>query len=106
VVLAELRAGLFHRKEDEDEESLRLLALDWTGSRTELLIGRNSSCDIRIDDLSVSRQHARLVFRDGAWVLQDLQSTNGTLVNGTRVGRCRLRPGDRLVLGQQVLQVD
>jgi FHA domain len=83
-----------------------LLALDWSGGQTELLIGRHSTCDVVLSDLSVSRRHARLVFRDGKWVLQDLQSTNGTVVNGTSVGRFELRPGDRLVLGNVHLRID
>jgi pSer/pThr/pTyr-binding forkhead associated (FHA) protein len=55
---------------------------------------------------TVSRRHARLNFRDGSWVLQDLDSTNGTLVNNTRIVRCRLLPGDHLVIGSEHLLVD
>jgi pSer/pThr/pTyr-binding forkhead associated (FHA) protein len=55
---------------------------------------------------TVSRQHAQLTFRDGGWILQDLDSTNGTRVNEQTVGRCRLRPGDQLTLADQHLQVD
>ncbi len=83
-----------------------LLALDWTGGQGELILGRHDSCDVVLSDPSVSRRHARLVFRDGNWVLQDLHSTNGTLVNGVRVGRCTLRPGDRLALGDEQLRID
>ncbi|MGI8714839.1 MAG: FHA domain-containing protein [Solirubrobacteraceae bacterium] len=83
-----------------------LLALDWDGGHDELLVGRHPVCDIVLDDLSVSRRHARLRFRDGRWVLQDLESTNGTLVNGESVGRCQLRPGDEVHLGDVRLLVD
>jgi FHA domain len=83
-----------------------LLALDWSGSQEELIIGRHHSCDVVVDEPTVSRRHARLVFRDGGWVVQDLESTNGTVLNGRRVGRCRLRPGDQLELGHQRLRVD
>jgi len=83
-----------------------LLALDWSGAREELLIGRHPACDVIIPAVTVSRQHAQLTFRDGAWILQDLDSTNGTRVNGQTVGRCRLRPGDRLMVADQHLQVD
>ena len=83
-----------------------LLALDWSGGQRELIVGRHHGCDVVLSDPSVSRLHARLVFRDGSWVLQDLESTNGTLVNGVPVGRCALRPGDRLALGDQRLRID
>ncbi len=83
-----------------------LLALDWTGACEELLIGRHPSCDVIVPAETVSRQHARLIFRDGGWILQDLDSTNGTRLNGRYVGRCRLRPGDELALGDQLLRVD
>ena len=83
-----------------------LLALDWSGEAEELVVGRASSCDVVLDDSTVSRTHARLTFRDGAWVIQDLASTNGTIVNGKYVGRCRLEPGDRLLLGVEELEVD
>jgi hypothetical protein len=83
-----------------------LLALDWDGAEDDLLLGRHLSCDIVLRDLSVSRRHARLRFRDGHWVLQDLQSTNGTSINGARVGRCQLHPGDELHVGAVRLLVD
>jgi hypothetical protein len=83
-----------------------LLALDWTGGCEDLVIGRHPSCDMVVADETVSRRHAQLTYRDGGWVLQDLHSTNGTRLNGQYVGRCRLRPGDRLSLGHQLLRVD
>ena len=88
------------------QESGILLALDWTGARDELLIGRAPGCDVIVPAETVSRRHARLIFRDGGWILQDLNSTNGTRLNGRYVGRCRLRPGDQLALGDQLLRVD
>jgi hypothetical protein len=83
-----------------------LLGLDWSGDQAELLIGRHARCDIVLDDPSVSRRHARLLFRDHKWIIQDLRSTNGTIVNGARVGRSELRPGDLLALGDERLRVD
>ncbi len=91
---------------DAETEAWTLLALDWSGERQELLLGRHYSCDVVLFALSVSRRHARLVFRDGKWVLQDLASTNGTIVNERRVGRCELRPGDRVLIGEERLRID
>ena len=83
-----------------------VLALDWTGAQDELTVGRDLDCDIGLDDSTVSRRHARLIFRDGAWVIQDLASKNGITVNGAAVGRCQLRPGDRVSLGLQLIDID
>jgi hypothetical protein len=83
-----------------------VLALDWSGATDELLLGRASTCDVVLSDPTVSRRHARLRFRDGNWVLQDLRSTNGTSLNDALVVRCQLRPGDRLRAGDQQLLVD
>lgn len=91
---------------DGGAEQPTLLALDWSGDQHELLVGRHHRCDVVLGDLSVSRRHAKVVFRDGHWVIQDLGSTNGTIVNGRRVGRCELRPGDRVLIGAARLRID
>lgn len=83
-----------------------LLVLDWDGAYEELMIGRNPNCDVVLSGPGVSRHHARLSFRDGIWILQDLDSTNGTLVNGAPVGRCKLQPGDRVMIADAQLLVD
>jgi hypothetical protein len=88
-----------------DPESA-LLALDWDGTTDTLLLGRHPSCEVVVDDPTVSRRHAQLLFSDGVWVLHDLGSLNGTTVNGVRVTRCQLRAGDHLSLGGQRLVVD
>jgi Protein of unknown function (DUF3662)/FHA domain len=62
-------------------------------------IGRSSACDIALDDASASRRHAELRRRGGKTVLVDLDSTNGTLVNGRRVREAPLRAGDRITIG-------
>lgn len=104
--LAELRSSVDAWRAARRGRRELLLALDWSGQERELLIGRHYACDVVLSDPSVSRRHARVTFRDGGWILQDLESTNGTTVNGTAVGRCELRPGDRLVLGAERLRVD
>jgi len=72
----------------------------------EALIGRHPCCDIVLSDPTVSRRHAQLTHRDGAWVLRDLGSKNGTFVNSARVGRTAVRPGDIVGLGNQSVLVD
>jgi hypothetical protein len=65
-----------------------------------LVIGRALACEITIDDSYASGRHARLYDRDGHVYLEDLNSTNGTYVNGTRVGAQQLlRPDDRVRIG-------
>lgn len=67
---------------------------------TRVVIGRLDSCDIPIHDKSVSREHARLSrLRDG-YVIEDLGSTNGTLVNGKRIDEATLlHAGDSVTIG-------
>jgi hypothetical protein len=67
-------------------------------------LGRSRECEIVIDDPNVSRQHAELRPRGGAWVLSDLDSTNGTRVNGRTVsGPEVVRPGDEIEVGSSLI---
>ena len=69
-----------------------------TGSR--YTIGRDPVCDLFIEDLTVSRVHARLERGADGWMLADLGSTNGTRLNGWRVREpVRVRAGDRVCFG-------
>ena len=66
----------------------------------ETSVGRSPECAIRLDDIFVSRKHARLVLRDFELHLEDLQSTNQSRVNGAPVPtRVRIHPGDVLLFG-------
>ncbi len=70
----------------------------------ELTIGRESTNNIPINDVEVSRKHARLELRGNAYVIQDLGSTNGTFINGQRVtGPQALNPGDSISLGEGIV---
>lgn len=68
-----------------------------------LIVGRARDCDIQIRDAQASRHHCRLTFSGSAWVIDDLGSNNGTLVNGGPVGTAELKDGDRVQLGGTVL---
>ena len=67
--------------------------------RAELVLGRSSDADIHIDDEGVSRQHAKFIRREGRYLVMDLGSTNGTLVNGENVTEVPLKDGDKIQVG-------
>lgn len=70
----------------------------------QLVIGRDSSSGIAINDAEVSRKHARLNFQGGKYVIEDLGSTNGTFVNGQRLASAVvLKSGDVVSLGEQIV---
>jgi len=74
----------------------------WTLSGEHLRLGRGASCEAALPATEypmVSREHARLEASDGGWKLVDLQSANGSYVNGERVSERRLAPGDVIRLG-------
>src|SRR5258705_12977323 len=76
-----------------------------TGQQVEIgqepvLIGRRKDCAVMIDDVGVSGHHAKLQRQDGRWILADLNSSNGTMVNGNTVQTWSLQHGDMIVFGQ------
>ncbi len=75
-------------------------------SGERLVLGRSREADLVIDDPNVSRRHAELRRADGGWTIADLDSTNGVKVNGRKVGRARLEPGDEIELGTSRLRFE
>lgn len=73
----------------------------------ELTIGRAEGCTLSLpDDTFASQVHARVFVSEGRVWVEDLGSTNGTYLNGTRVGQpAPLRPGDRIQVGATVVEV-
>jgi hypothetical protein len=65
----------------------------------QVVVGRLSDCQICLADANVSRRHAAFMRLDAGWAIQDLDSTNGTLVNGEPVTRGRLSDGDVIEIG-------
>jgi adenylate cyclase len=65
-----------------------------------LVVGRRESCDIVLRFANVSGQHCQLSRESGYWFVQDLNSQNGVKVNGSRVIRKRLDPGDLLSMAR------
>jgi hypothetical protein len=67
-------------------------------------IGRSRQCDVVIDDPNVSRRHAEVRPRGEAWILSDLGSTNGSVLNGRRIEQPEvIRPGDEIEIGTSVI---
>ena len=62
-------------------------------------MGRDPGCDIPLDDLSTSRQHARIRLEDGIYHLEDLGSKNGLVVNNVDTRSAVLKSGDEILIG-------
>ena len=99
--------------ERQAERQIRPVKLSFAGSehalsfvQPEVIIGRSSSCDVLLQDKTVSGRHARLTFRLGQWWLEDLGSTNGTFLNGEAVSTAVvLTHGDQIRCGQMMGEV-
>lgn len=65
----------------------------------DVTLGRDAGCTVALPDSDVSRQHARIVRTGNSHVLVDMESTNGTRINGKAVSEATLRDGDTLALG-------
>ena len=75
--------------------SVRVAWTDGQGTHEKVLhrdfrLGRDESCEVRLDDPMVSRRHAEVIHAEGRWWVQDLGSRNGTLLDGKRVTRVPL----------------
>ncbi|MFC1781197.1 FHA domain-containing protein [Planctomycetota bacterium] len=72
------------------------------------VIGRRHDCDLRIPLVPVSRRHCKLSKNDKSVKIHDLESANGTFINGKRVTEAKLKPGDYIKIGPLIfaLQVD
>lgn len=87
--------------EDESEERI-----EFSRSQETILIGRDSLCDLAIDNSTISSQHAIIEYDMGQWWLKDLRSTNGTFLNGERVEEpIVITDGDQIHCGKIVITV-
>ena len=75
-------------------------------SDQEVVIGRNPTTDITLLDEGISREHALILFDEDlpGYLVEDLQSTNGTKVNGKRVRSALLLEGDEIQIGQTIFR--
>jgi pSer/pThr/pTyr-binding forkhead associated (FHA) protein len=73
--------------------------------RPVLTIGRRESCDICMRFPNVSGLHAELTYKDGHWLIRDLNSTNGLKVNGVRVPKKVLHDGDTITIAKKKFKI-
>ncbi len=78
-----------------------------TFDKNEINVGRVQGNDLMLPKGNVSKHHARLLFRDGRFIVTDLKSTNGTYVNGRKIAQATIvREGDKIYIGDFVLKLD
>ena len=88
---------------EKGTRSMRGLHVDILGP---VVVGRSPSSDIVVDEPYVSSTHARFTLQGPALVLEDMGSTNGTLVNGRPIGQAvTLREGDEVQVGDTIMRV-
>ncbi len=85
-------------------KSGQLLKAFALGDSEEIIIGRDETCDVRINSQSVSREHCCIELVGHDLVLRDLGSTGGTFLEGEKVGQVRLRTGMSIQVGPAVLK--
>jgi predicted component of type VI protein secretion system len=72
----------------------------------EIVLGRDPTSSLTLNDTKASRRHCRFYLAGGIWMLEDLGSSNGTVVNGMLAKRKRLAHGDRIQIGGTVIVYD
>jgi pSer/pThr/pTyr-binding forkhead associated (FHA) protein len=89
--------------------ALRLVREDGTVlevGKDRYLIGRGAHCDLLIDSVKISREHAAIVREADGWWIEDLGSSNGTWFRGERISRRALADGDEYFLCAEKLRCD
>jgi pilus assembly protein CpaF len=78
-----------------------------TFEKNEINVGRVQGNDLMLPKGNVSKHHARLLYRDGRFIVTDLKSTNGTYVNGRKISQATIvREGDKIYIGDFVLRLE
>lgn len=78
-----------------------------TFDKTEINVGRVQGNDLMLPKGNVSKRHARLLYRDGRFIVTDLKSTNGTYVNGRKIAQATIvREADKIYIGDFVLRIE
>ena len=77
-----------------------------TFSQPEIIIGRDPSCDLSLDNSTISLRHSRITFHDKHWWVEDLDSTNGSFLNNVSIDTPTvITSGDQLKLGRVFISI-
>ncbi len=99
-----------HRQIDQDSKFCPFCGKQPTDPPLQMkdvyVIGRAKTCDIILDNIRVSRAHAKLYKQEGQWILEDSGSQNGTFVNGRRISKVQVGPADTIVIAGIPLQLE
>ena len=78
------------------QPNVPVVTATWMGKKqrftSNFVAGRDDACELQIVDPMISRQHAQFEYKDGRWHVRDLGSSNGIIVNGSKVGTAVLEP--------------
>jgi pSer/pThr/pTyr-binding forkhead associated (FHA) protein len=73
--------------------------------QNEIIIGRDPSCDIQIDNIAISREHACILKGSNDYSIEDMNSKNGIFINGKKTNKKFLKTNDEIIIGKYSLQI-
>jgi pSer/pThr/pTyr-binding forkhead associated (FHA) protein len=73
--------------------------------QNEIIIGRDETSDIQIDNIAVSREHATIIKGPNYYFIEDMHSKNGTFVNGKKINKKFLKVDDEILIGKHSLKI-
>ena len=73
--------------------------------QNEIIIGRDPDNDIQIDNIAISRKHARIVKNPNDYIIEDMNSVNGIFIDGKKINKKFLKTNDEIIIGKYSLQI-
>ena len=73
--------------------------------QNEIIIGRDPDNDIQIDNIAISRKHARIVKNPNDYIIEDMNSVNGIFINGKKINKKFLKTNDEIIIGKYSMQI-
>jgi len=73
--------------------------------QNEIIIGRDPDNDIQIDNIAISRKHARIVKNPNDYIIEDMNSVNGIFIDGKKINKKYLKTNDEIIIGKYSLQI-